>query len=133
MADADISLAVWDVPMPVVAGESFSLKAGAKSESGRVLSGVRVEVSDAAGSVVASGTLGDAPLAGTEALYWVTLDVPAPAKLQVAEYAVRLAGDSTATWQFSVVSAAKPEHTLTVTSTFSCPGRTCWWPGAWCP
>ena len=84
-----ISLAVWDVPMPVVAGETFSIKVGAKSASGRALAGRRVEVSDAAGAVVASGTLGDAPLAGTEALYWTALDVPAPATAQVADYAVR--------------------------------------------
>ena len=53
--DNPISLAVWDVPMPVVAGEMFSIKVGAKSASGRSLAGCRVEVSDAAGAVVASG------------------------------------------------------------------------------
>ena len=57
MADDNdtISLAVWDVPMPVVAGEPFSIKVGAKSSAGRALGGRRVEVSDAAGAVVASG------------------------------------------------------------------------------
>ena len=74
-----ISLAVWDVPMPAVAGETFSIKVGAKSSSGRALAGGRVEVSDAKGAVVASGALGGAPWADTEALYWTALDVPAPA------------------------------------------------------
>jgi hypothetical protein len=115
-----ISLAVWDVPMPVVAGETFAIKIGAKSMSKRKLAGCRVEVSDGAGAVVASGTLGEAPLAGTEALYWATLDVPAPAKPHVAEYAVRLVSapgarpDDAAATRFSVAATAKPKHKLTV-------------------
>lgn len=103
------SLAVWDVPMPVVAGENFSIKAGATSAAGTI-----IEVRDGSGAVVASGTLGDKPLTGTQALYWVALDVPAPAKQGVADYAVRVAGDNTAVSRFSVVAAARPEHTLTV-------------------
>ena len=113
-----ISLAVWDVPMPVVAGETFSIKIGAKSASGRALAG-RVEVIDSSGTVVATGTLGDAPWPETEALYWAALDVPAPAR-QFAEYAVRFipdprepAYDALAT-RFSIVATAKPEHKLTV-------------------
>ena len=101
-----IGLAVWDVPMPVVAGGTFSIKAGAKAKAG-----TKVEVADAAGKVVAAGTLGDQPLAGTDALVWTTLDVPSPAKAEVAEYTVRV-GDVSS--RFSAVAAAKPEHTLTV-------------------
>ena len=109
-----ISLAIWDVPMPVVAGEMFSVKIGVRSASGRAPAGGRVEVVDATGAVMASGTLGDKPWAGTEALYWAALDVPAPKQQGVAEYAVRLAGDGAATSRFSVAAAARPEHTLTV-------------------
>jgi hypothetical protein len=112
-----ISLAVWDVPMPVVAGEKISIKVGAKSASGRKLGGCRVEVSDATGAVVASGQLGEAPLAGTEALYWTALDVPAPAQHQAAEYSVRLVPDDAIATRFSVAAAAKPEHRLSVTVT----------------
>ena len=113
MTDSNtISLAVWDVPMPVVAGERFPIKAGATSAAGKV-----IEVSDRAGAVVASGTLGDQPLTGTQALHWVTLDVPAPANEGVADYTVRLAGDATAVSRFSVAAAARPEHTLTVSVT----------------
>jgi len=113
-----ISLAVWDVPMPVVAGEKFSIKIGAKSASGRALAG-RVEVIDSSGTVVATGTLGDAPWPETEALYWAALDVRALTQ-QFAEYAVRFipdprepAYDALAT-RFSIVATAKPEHKLTV-------------------
>ena len=124
MADAKhgnvTSLAVWDVPMPAVAGDTFSIRAGAKSASGASLAGARVEVHDAAGAVVASGALGATPLAGSEALYWTALDVRAPADAQVAAYAVRLvAGQDHDPSQarFSVAVGAKPEHALTVTVT----------------
>jgi hypothetical protein len=117
VTDMTISLAVWDVPMPVVAGERFAIKAGAKATGGGTLSGTRIEVIDEAGAAVASGTLGDAPLAGTEALYWTALDMAAPAKLSVAEYTVRLAADGAAATRFSVAVAAMPVHTLAVTVT----------------
>jgi hypothetical protein len=106
---------VWDVPMPVVAGERFAIKVGATG----AVAGCGVEVSDAAGAVVASGRLGKTPLAGTEALHWVALDMLAPRQDELAEYAVRIAGrdgPSVAT-RFSVVATAKPEHILRVTVT----------------
>jgi hypothetical protein len=113
------SIAVWDVPMPVIAGETFPIKAGAKPTTGRSLANSRIEVSDAAGAVVASGHLGATPWPGSEALYWAALVVPAPANSQVAEYTVRLilqgdhAEDAVAS-RFTVTSAAKPEHKLGV-------------------
>jgi hypothetical protein len=115
-----ISLAVWDVPMPVVAGERFAIKVGAKAGSRRPLSRGRVEVIDATGTVMASGTLGETPWPGTEALYWTTLDVPAPSEPSVAEYAVRFVAGTEhegAASRFSVAAAGKPEHTVTVTVT----------------
>ena len=120
MTPDTISLAVWDVPMPVVAGERFSIKVGAKSTSGRALAGCRVEVSDSTGAVVATGTLGETPWRETEALYWTALDVPAPAQRQFAEYAVRLIPDpgepthEAVATRFSVTATAKPEHKLIV-------------------
>jgi hypothetical protein len=109
MTDAKmISLAVWDVPMPVVARERFTLKAGATSAAGR-----NVEVCNASGKVVSSGTLGHEPLAGTDALYWTTLDLPSPPSNGVAEYTVRVAGTPNSS-RFSVVAADRPKHTLAV-------------------
>src|SRR5205814_4776907 len=89
-----ISLAVWDVPMPVVASEKFSIKVGAKTMPGHALAGCRIEVSDSSGAVVATGRLGEAPWPETEALYWAALDIPAPTQQRFAEYAVRFVPDS---------------------------------------
>jgi hypothetical protein len=115
-----ISLAVWDVPMPVIAGEKFSIKIGAKSASGRALAGCCIEVSDSSGAVVAAAKLGETLWPETEALYWTTLDMRAPAGQQFSEYVVRLmrdpgepAHDAVAS-RFSVAATAKPEHKLTV-------------------
>ena len=103
MANA-MSLAVWDVPMPVAIGETFSIKVGGAK-------GAKIEVSDSTGQVVASGTIGSEPLAGTEGLYWTTLDVPAPVKEEVKEYTVRAGGAES---RFAVAAAPKATHTLTV-------------------
>ena len=102
---AATSLAVWDIPMPVIAGEKFAIKAGAKGASGRV------EVIGPDGAVVASAMLGQTPWPGTEALHWVALDLPAPSVAKAVNYAVRCGGAET--W-FSVVAAPKPDRTMTV-------------------
>ena len=119
MSEANIiSLAVWDVSLPVVAGEMFAIKVGAKAADARALAGRGIAVSDASGAMVASGTLGDAPWLGTEALYWAALDVPAPAMPQVTAFQVRRVdapGEAEAVVMvFTVVAAAEAEHSLTV-------------------
>jgi hypothetical protein len=103
------SIAVWDVPMPVTIGETFTIKVGVMHASGET-----VEVCDASGLVVASGTFGGERLPETEALYWTALDVPSPTKAEVAQYTVR-AGDTSS--RFAVAAAPKPEHRLTVAVT----------------
>src|SRR4029077_11592445 len=67
------SLAVWDVPSPVVAGTRFVIKAGAKSAVNATLAGRAIEVCDDAGDVAGRGVLSDAPLPGTGALYWTDI------------------------------------------------------------
>jgi hypothetical protein len=113
-----ISLTVWNVPMPVITGQSFPVKVGAKSSAARALSGVRIEVSDAAGAVVASGAIGNALWAGTEALYWSVLDVPAPRAGQATDFRVRCVPTDTSSEgiasQFSVIATERPECTLSV-------------------
>ena len=39
-----ISLAVWDAALPVVTGETFAIKVGAKAADARTLAGCRIAV-----------------------------------------------------------------------------------------
>jgi hypothetical protein len=107
-----VSIAVWDVPLPVTAGERFPIKVGGKSSTGAVLTGGAVEVCGSDGRVVATGRLGGEPWPGTQALYWVALEIPAPAPDALAEFTVRLAGAAS---RFVVAAVRKPEHRLAVT------------------
>ena len=115
------SLAVWDIPPAVAAGELFSVKLGAKSSAGCALGGGRAEVRDEAGTVLGSGRLGDAPWPETSGLYWAEIELIAPpqpgpvtllAWLEPAE--LNEPHDGAAS-PFSVCVVAKPEHLLAVT------------------
>src|SRR5262249_52362900 len=72
------SLAVWDIPSPVVTDEPFAIKVGAKSASGYPLRGKVIEICDGAGAVLARGSFGNAPFEGTSALYWAEVALLAP-------------------------------------------------------
>jgi hypothetical protein len=114
------SLAVWAVPSPVVAGAPFVIKAGAKSTAGCALAGRSIEVRDRAGAVAASGRLSDAPLPGTNALYWTEMALVAPRTAGLASWSVRFTAEDLdlphegAATTFAVAVVPAPEHTLTV-------------------
>ena len=116
----EMSLAVWDIAPTVAAGERFAVKAGAKSSAGCALGGCRIEVLDG-DTVVASGSLGDAPWPGTDALYWAEVGLRAPDAPGLVTLAVRFdAGDldephQDASSSFNVSVVARPDHTLAVT------------------
>ncbi len=80
----ETSLAVWAIPSPVVTGQPFTIKVGAKSAAGCKLTGGRIAVRDEAGAVLASDVLGDTPWPGTSALYWSELTLVAPAEAGVS-------------------------------------------------
>src|SRR5215831_1413135 len=99
------SLAVWDVPPAVAAGECLTVKVGAKSVAGCALSGCAVEVLDQAGAALASGRLGELPWPGTAALFWTELELCAPLALGLSIFTARL---DTAGIQPSHQSASSP-------------------------
>jgi hypothetical protein len=117
---AATSLAVWEVPATIVAGERFTVKIGAKSSAGCDLRGHSVEVRNAAGDVMGEGDLGDAPWPGTNALYWTELSLPAPVTEGIATVTAHFSAaglqpphtDASAQFSFAVVKA--PDHTLTI-------------------
>jgi hypothetical protein len=114
------SLAVWAVPSPVVMGERFHIKVGAKSAAGCGLGGAKILVSDQSGTVIGQGRLQDTPWPGTSALYWTEVEVPAPDREGMFWCTVNFAAADIDTpherssSKFSVAIVRPPEHRLTV-------------------
>jgi hypothetical protein len=72
------SLAVWDLPSPVVRDTGFKLKVGVKCSAECKLTGRAVEVYNQEGVKIAMGALGELPWASTRALYWTDVELQAP-------------------------------------------------------
>jgi hypothetical protein len=114
------SLAVWAVPSPVVVGERFCIKVGAKSAAGCELSAKKILISDQSDTVIAQGSLRDTPWPGTSALYWTEVEVPAPSEEGMFWCAVNFAAADLetphegASSKFSVAIVRPPEHRLTI-------------------
>jgi hypothetical protein len=114
------SLAVWAIPSPVVMGERFTIKVGAKSSAGHELKGKKILISDQNCTVLAQGSLQETPWPGTSALYWTEVEVPAPDQEGMFWCSVNFAaadieapheGSSS---KFSVAIVRPPEHRLTI-------------------
>lgn len=114
------SLAVWDVPTPVVGGERLTVKVGAKSALSCSLAGALVECLDEGGAVAGRAQLGDAPWPGTTALYWAEVELVAPAVEGVVSWSARVAGCPTelphanGRAQFSFAAVGRPDCRLTI-------------------
>ena len=113
------SLAVWDIPSPVVTGAAFKIKVGAKSSADCELKGRGVEILRN-GEVAARGALGDTPWPGTAALYWADLVLTAPPEAGMASWTARFEAGGLelphddASSSFSAAIVPPPDHTLTV-------------------
>jgi hypothetical protein len=114
------SLAAWAIPSPVVTGQHFAIKAGAKSAMACDLNGRIIEVRDETGATIGRGTLGAAPWPGTAALYWAELELQAPPKAGMFSWSVRFDAaeleipHEDAAASFSIAIVSPPEHRLTV-------------------
>lgn len=75
------SLVVWDVPSAIECGKPFTIKLGVKCADGCQPAGWPVEVRDGDGVTRATVALGDALWPGTAALYYVDLQLTAPAEV----------------------------------------------------
>ena len=114
------SLAVWAIPASVVTGERFVIKVGAKSSADCRLQGQAIEICDHAGAVAACGTLQPSPWPGTSGLYWIELELLAPANEGTSSWSARFepmalesAHEGTSS-QFNVAVVRPPQHTITV-------------------
>jgi hypothetical protein len=111
---------VWDIPSPVVRGEKFEIKVGAKSSAGCELKGAAITVCDATGAKAAGASLRETPWPGTSALYWTAVQLVAPAKEGTFSWSVKFEAAELelphdgASSRFSVAIVRPPEHRLTV-------------------
>ncbi len=70
------SVAVWDVPSPLVVRQRLNIKVGVKCKDGCCLAGNAAAILDETGERIASASFRSAPWEGTEALYWAEVDLP---------------------------------------------------------
>jgi hypothetical protein len=117
-----MSLAVWDVPSPVVMGERFTVKVGAKSTADSPLQNAHVDVIDESGALVGSGTLGEEAWPGTAALFWAEVPLTAPSDERICSWSVRFAADElslphdSASGAFSFSTTPPPQHVVEITA-----------------
>jgi hypothetical protein len=114
------SLAIWDVPSPVVFDSRFRVKIGLKCSAICQLTGAVVEVHDYAGEKVGQGALGHSAWHGTEHLYWADVELMSPASENVFSWTARFAGarsrlpHTDASAMFSFRTARPPDVRVTV-------------------
>ena len=70
----EISLAVWDLPSPIVAGRRAKLKVGVSCPDRCNLSGTIIDIYNETGEHIGAGTLGPSAWPATSALYWAEVD-----------------------------------------------------------
>jgi hypothetical protein len=113
----EISLAVWDVPSPVIAGRRTTIRVGVTCPEGCNLSGTAVDVHNDTGEHVGAGTLRSEPWPATAALYWAELDLVAPERtgeLSLCISATPMLPHDDATSIVRCVVSAPPEHRVTL-------------------
>jgi len=114
------SIAVWDVPSPVLLDARFAVKVGVKCHAECKLTGNKYEIYDQQGAELATGTLGDVPWPGTASLYWADIELRAPRKEGYYVWRVRFpkpglgVPHEEASDNFGFTTARSPEHVVTV-------------------
>jgi hypothetical protein len=116
----ETSMAVWDVPTPVVEQSLVRPKVGLRCSVGCNLAGRAVSVVDESGMPASTGILGSEPLSGTEALYWTGIELQAPAGEGVSAYRAEFSSGEIdlphhpSSARFSFRTSARAEHEVTI-------------------
>lgn len=114
------SMAVWDVPSPIISNSNFKLKVGVQCLAECNLAGKEFSIYDHAGAKVATGTLGDVRWSDTGALYWAEVEIEAPStegyytwEAKFPKQDLELPHEG-ASYAFAFRTARRPEHVVTV-------------------
>lgn len=83
-----IFVSVWDMPPAIEAGRPFAATIGLKCTCGCDTRGWAFSITDAVGCEVHAGRVGDAPAAGTDALFHARVEMMAPAEVGRAVWSV---------------------------------------------
>ena len=83
------NIVVWDVPTAIVVGEQFRMKVGIKCSTGCRLADAHFAIDDHEGAPVATGTLTGDVWPGTTALYFVEVELVAPASAGLYTWKVK--------------------------------------------
>ena len=110
----DTSVAVWDIPAPVVRDRPFRVKVGVVCSAECPLGGHEIAVHDGEGTSLARARLSDAPWPGTSALYWMEVELHAPASEGHQTWQVRCNADHSFAASFSFIIDRQPEHAVTI-------------------
>src|SRR5437762_2034510 len=116
----ETSLAIWDVPSPLVLGRSSKLKVGVRCSSGCPLTGQEVQIRDTDQNHIGEGKLGPTPWPGTAGLYWTEVDVVVPPIEGMHTWTARFAATNQetphlgASSNFTVITVKPPEHRVIV-------------------
>lgn len=121
----EMRLTVWDAASPVAAGETFSVKVGAKCSACCALAGRWIELFDEEGQRVGTGLLGEACWPGTEATYWTQISARAPSVAGAVAWTARLAaapdgtghagGEPEAVARLRFLVTEAPAHRVSIT------------------
>lgn len=115
-----ISMAVWDVPSPLVVNTAFKLKVGVKCGVGCNLAGEEVEIYDHEENRAATAILGGVPYSDSLDLYWAEVELTSPTTEGTYTWEAKLVNPSLelphkeASHKFGFSAAKQPKNALTI-------------------
>lgn len=115
-----IFISVWGMPSPVIKGEKFMVKIGAKCSAGCSVAGLPFTIEDNNNKRVATGKLGEVVLPQTSDSYWSEQELVAPSEEGLCKWIASFITSDLELQhevnpkQFTFYTANPPEHIVTV-------------------
>ena len=113
-----LSLAVWDLPSPIIIGERTRVKVGVSCSCGCELTGATIAICDEQGRGIATGRTASEWWPGTTSLHWVELAVAAFEPAGTHAWTVHASIDDPlhahVEAAVGVVASMPPEHRMTI-------------------